>query len=419
MKTDAELYDIIITGAGPAGLFCAINCCGNKSSRILVLEKMPTAGRKLLISGSGSCNITHSGSIKDFEGKYGRHGQFIRHALSAFTNTDMVNFLNSNGIKTVEMENGKIFPESMKAREILDLLLHLCRKNGVEILYNHGVQDIQYSDNRFRVRADDPAELFESRFCVITTGGSSYPLTGSSGDGYKLAEKFGHEIVPATPALTPVTALTPETSLPPELSGITLQNASITLVREGRQIICSTGDLLFTRTGLSGPVILDMSRYLMPGDKFRISFSRLDYKTLENSFIKISREEGKRGIKTIVRQFGVPERLVQTLLDRLEIQTDKRSSEISKHERKKIVSAMTEFPVTVKSKGDFSVAMATAGGVSLAGINKRTMESKIAPGLFFAGEVLDIDGDTGGYNLQAAFSTGKLAADSIISRLLK
>lgn len=421
--SESVIFDAIITGAGPAGLFCAINCCLNKDCRILVLEKMNSAGRKLLLSGSGSCNITHSGKIMDFQNRYGENGRFLRHAFSGFDNNSMIDYLNSNGIATIENENGKIFPESMKAREILDLLLHKCTESGVEILYNTKVQKIECIDGKFRVRAS--GQFFESRCCVITTGGLSYPATGSSGDGFKLAESLGHSITDITAALTPVNAipapdaLTPGKKIPLELSGLTLQNSTIALYRNNQKIKTCSGDLLFTHTGLSGPVILDMSRYIEPGDIITVSFIHDNPESFENRFNMNSRTDGKRNIKNFLHTFLIPDRIIQTFLDISAISYNKKTSQISREERKQLIALSTAFPFKVISKGDYNIAMATHGGVSLKEINMHTMESKLVPGLFFAGEVMDIDGDTGGYNLQAAFSTGKLAGDNIYKRFCK
>lgn len=416
-----EIFDAIIIGAGPAGLFCAINCCKDKKCRVLILEKMNAAGRKLLLSGSGSCNITHSGKIQDFQNRYGSNGRFLRHAFSGFSNTDMVELLSSNGIRTVETENGKIFPESMKARQILDLLLQKTEDSGVRVLYGHAVHEVNFAEGTFRVRAS--GRVFESGNCVITTGGLSYPGTGSSGDGFTLAENLGHKIIRTTPALTPVTvtaaadALTPDINTLPGLSGLTLKNISVTLYRNNRKLTSNTGDLLFTHTGLSGPAILDMSRYIEPGDTLTVSFIQGTYESFEEEFILNSRTEGKRSIKNLLHTSGIPERAAQMILDASAIPHDKKSSAISREERKKLITLITAFPFQVISKGDYNIAMATSGGVSLDEINMRTMESKIIPGLFFAGEVMDIDGDTGGYNLQAAFSTGKLAGETINKRI--
>ena len=415
MDKGPEYFDAIITGAGPAGLFCAVNCCNDKPYRILVPEKKHAAGRKLLLSGSGSCNITHSGSIKDFETRYGKNGRFLRHALAGFSNTDMVSFLSGNGIITIETDDGKIFPESMRAKDILDLLISLCNKSAIRIEYNSPVLDIEHTGRRFRVRAENL--FFESDFCVIASGGASYPGTGSSGDGYRLAESLGHIIIPPKPALTPVTALTADTAFPPELSGLTIKNSIISIFRGSKLIESRSGDLLFTHTGLSGPAILDLSRNISPGDRILLSFTSHNREYIEEQFIILSRKEGRRSIKNLLHSFDIPERLVLLILEKTGIPRDKKSSEINRDERKRLMEYISAYPVTVAETGGFSIAMATAGGVSTSEINPRTMESKLVPGLFFAGEVMDIDGDTGGYNLQAAFSTGKLAAETIRKRI--
>lgn len=420
---ETEIIDVIIVGAGPAGLFCSISCCRNNNCRVLVLEKMNAAGRKLLLSGSGSCNITHSGKITDFEKRYGEKGRSLRYALSGFSNTDMVDFLNNNNIRTIEKDNGKMFPESLKARQILDVLLQKCAESSIRILYEHPAIEIQHSGGMFRVRA--AGSIFQSGYCVITTGGLSYPKSGSSGDGFVFAKSLGHTVTEITPALTPVNAfpatdaLTPGKNIPPELSGITINNSTVTLCRNGHKLKNCSGDLLFTHTGLSGPVILDMSRYIQPGDTILVSFIQDNPESFENEFILKSRTEGKCSIKNLLHTFHIPERITRMILDTALIPHDKRSSEVSREERKKLVIHITAFPFKVLSKGDYNIAMATHGGVSLEEINMRTMESRLVPGLFFAGEVMDIDGDTGGYNLQAAFSTGKLAGDTIRKRILK
>ncbi len=380
-----------------------------------MIEKKHAAGRKLLLTGSGSCNITHSGPIKNFESSYGPNGRFMRHALAGFSNTDMVSFLSGNGINTIETDNGKIFPETMQAKDILNLLIELCNKHDVTIVYDSPVSEMECTENKFRVRAENL--IFESAFCVIASGGASYPVTGSSGDGYRLAELLGHTIIPPKPALTPVTALTPGTAFPPELSGLTVKNSTVSVIRAGKQVVSRRGDLLLTHTGLSGPAILDLSRNISPGDTIVLSFTSHTREYIEEEFILLSRKEGRRSIKNLLHSFDIPERLVLLILEKSGIPRDKKSSEISRYERKRLLEKITAYPVTVAQTGGFNIAMATAGGVSTGEINPRTMESTLVPGLFFAGEVMDIDGDTGGYNLQAAFSTGKLAADTISKRL--
>ncbi len=399
-------YDIIIAGAGPAGLFCGANLCGGRN--ILILERNPSAGEKLLLSGSGRCNITHAGSPEDFLLHYGGHGAFVKPALRAFGNVSLIRFLEENGVGTVEREDGKIFPASMNAHHVRDLLLELCRENGVAIRYGERIISAEKKDAMFTIKTGKGG--YSSGFFVIAAGGKSYSSTGSSGDGYTMAEGLGHTITDITPSLTPVFIKDPALA---DLAGISIGESTVVLFRDGKRIASGRGGLLFTGKGLSGPVILDMSRYIERGDVLKVSLAPLPPDALERELAAGLQREGKKAVRTILPSLDVPRRLVNAALGRAGIDPLKKGSEISRVERKSLVTLLSEFPFTVHDKGDYRVAMATSGGVSLDGIDRRTMESKLRPGLFFAGEVIDIDGDTGGYNLQWAFSSGKAAADAI------
>jgi predicted Rossmann fold flavoprotein len=401
-------YDIIITGAGPAGLFCAINCPQQKGRKILVLEKNPSPGRKLLLSGSGKCNITHTGTVNEFMKHYGRAGEFVKPALNSFTPASMIDFLRHNSIPVTEDENGKIFPESMKAGDVLSMMISLCEKNGVSFRYSSGITQTLYEDGNFKVSAGK--KTYITPVLVITTGGQSYPSTGSTGDGYVFAQSMGHSIIRTSPALAPVLirnfAFT-------SLSGNSIRNTCVSLHREGRKLHSSSGDVLFTHRGLSGPVILDMSRHIEENDILKISLTGKSTGDMSSVFISESRDNGKKSIKSYLKRFDMSERLINEILLQQKIDPAKKVSEISRDERTALLKALGEYPFTVEKKGGFDIAMATYGGVCRGEINRFTMESKIIPGLYFAGEVIDVDGDTGGYNIQWAFSSGKLAADSI------
>lgn len=401
-------YDTIITGAGPAGLFCAINA-SSEGKRILLLEKNPGAGKKLLLSGSGQCNFTHTGSIQEFIKHYGSAANFVKPALSAFTNIQLVDFFESHGIKTTEREDGKIFPASMKSGDILSLLLKLCHEKQVEIIYSSQVKSVSYDGSGFTVSAG--SAVYRSPHFVIATGGSSYPATGSSGDGFRLAESLGHTLTEITPALTPVYIR--DYNLGP-LSGISVRESRITLLRCDKKITSGRGDILFTPKGLSGPGILDMSRNIRSGDRITISLTDKSAQECEDLLSGILKSEGKKSVRNILKVFDIPERLADALLEQAEIDPAKKSGEISRAERNLILNLINSFPFEIKEKGDFRIAMATAGGVNRDEIDRRTMESKILKGLYFAGEVIDVDGDTGGYNIQWAFSSGRAAGDSIL-----
>ncbi len=401
-------YDIIITGTGPAGLFCAVNCADKAGIRILVIEKNISPGRKFLLSGTGQCNITHTGTVPEFTRHYGTAGDFVKPALSAFTPATMINFLNENEIPTVEKENGKVFPESMRAIDVLSMLIELCENGGIEFRFDSPVTDINFKEGKFELTSG--GEKFTAEKVVVASGGESYPDTGSSGDGYKFAENLGHTITPTSPSLAPVYIR----SFPfTELSGISFKNRTVSLFKNGKKTHSSSGDILFTHRGLSGPVILDMSRYIRRGDVLEVSLAGKKSEEMNTDFITESRAQGKKSIKTFLKNFDIPERLITVILEQEGIDPLKNVSEINKEERVKLFKSLGEYPFIVEEKGNFNVAMATTGGVCRDEIDKRTMESKIIPGLYFAGEVVDVDGDTGGYNIQWAFSSGKTAADGI------
>jgi len=408
-------YDIIIIGTGPAGLFCALNCSENTGLNILVFEKNSYPGKKFLLSGTGQCNITHTGTVPDFTRHYGSGGDFVKPALSAFTPSSMIDFLNKNDIPVTEKENGKIFPESMKAIDVLSKLIELCENNKVQFRFNSPVKSTIDQNGKFIISIENEQdEKFSAPVLVIAAGGESYPETGSSGDGIKFAESLGHKITGTVPALAPVYIKNFPFS---GLSGISFKNRNISLFKNGKKTCSSSGDILFTHRGLSGPAILDISRYISRGDIIEISLTGKNSMEMNGNFIPESRSQGKKSIKTFLKNYDLPERLITVILEQEGIDPLKNISEITRSERVKLFRSLGEYPFIVEDKGDFSVSMATAGGVSRDQINKKTMESVIVPGLYFAGEVIDIDGDTGGYNIQWAFSSGKCAADNIKKKL--
>ncbi len=401
-------YDVLIIGAGPAGLMCAASIDGKK---VLILEKNDKPGKKLLISGLGQCNFTNCCEMNQFIKRFGNKDRFLKPALYNFTNIDAISFFDSLGVKSTVREDNKVFPSTFKASDILNALLSRCSEKKVEITYNSRIEEIKYdeTDKLFIIRTRDV--LYNCSNLIIATGGKSYPQTGSAGDGYAYAKNLGHTIVQTMPSLTPVYV---EDYLFEDLSGVSLKDVKFSLWRFNRKIDEFKGDLLFTHKNLSGPAIINNSRLIEPGDTLRINFTEYDNGDEFKSFLehKIA-TSGKMYIKTIIKELNIPKRLADKIMTLSQIPEEKTCSELDRKSRKKLIDMISAFPMKVSRLGDYNVAMATRGGVSTDDINSKTMESKIIKNLYFVGEVIDIDGDTGGFNIQAAFSTGRLAGESI------
>ncbi|MBN1411647.1 MAG: NAD(P)/FAD-dependent oxidoreductase [Spirochaetales bacterium] len=401
-------FDLLIIGAGPAGLFAAIQC-HVPGRRIAILEKNRKAGRKLLVSGSGQCNITHAGPVSEFLDHYGNNGEFLKPALRNFNNEDLIAFFRERNIELEEREDGKIFPKNRRAADILQVLLDECRRNKVSIFFNSGAEKIEYKDNLFLIKGK--GGTFTSKLCLLATGGKSYPATGSTGDGYAFARQLGHSVVDPRPALVQITADPYPFNA---IAGVALPDCAVSLWRNGRKFSERRGEVLFTHSGLSGPAALNLSRYIMKRDCLKLCFlPRFERKQFETDLLDSIRNRGRSLLKNLLGEFGLPKSLAEHLLFLLRIDLKTTANSLSKESRNKIVNALFEFEMPVKPSGDFNAAMATAGGIALSEIDKNKMESRIVPGLYFAGEVMDIDGDTGGYNLQAAFSTAALTASAI------
>ena len=406
---------LIVVGAGPSGLFCAINSY-QKGKRIIVLEKKSFPGRKLLISGSGQCNITHAGDIRDFLVHYGDHGRFLRPALLGFTNSDLISFFARSGLDTVQEKGGKLFPESMRSRDVLNVLTAQCRELGLEIRCGEAAKSISRIEDGFLVIC--PGGRYRSRRLVIATGGCSYPATGSSGDGYAFARSLGHSISEIGPALSPVMIKDYPFS---HLAGLSFSDLKISLYRR-MKIKEHLGDILFTHDGLSGPGILDLSRYIRAEDMIRISFIPEERREeLERWLVEKSQSDGGKRLASLLADLShilppgiqLSQRLTKRLLQISGIALDLPISQLSREMRNRLIDNLTGLSLAVSEVCGFDQAMCTRGGVLTEEVNSKTMQSRLVQGLYLVGEVLDVDGDTGGYNLQAAFSTGMLAARSI------
>jgi len=413
-----DVHDLIIIGAGPAGLFCAQRA-GAAGLDVLLLEKNTRAGRKLLVTGSGQCNLTNTADAEQFLSAYGPHRNFVKVALRRFSPADLQQFFKSRGLDLSEDSKGKVFPSTKRSSDVLSVLLHACAHTGVQILCSlpvhsvciHSVSDGTQESRLFTVYSDD--RMFYSRSIVIATGGTSWPQTGSIGDGYALAASVGHSIVPPRPALTAVRAKGYDCST---CAGIAVRACFITLWRAGKKISSRSGDVLFTHQGLSGPGILDFSRDIYPGDRLTLAVvQHRDLDELDRLIVQGCRTGARRHVKNVIIPLGVPEALVDVILRRCTISPDLSVADLDRGSRRRIAGELCSFAVDVLDLEGFDKAMVTAGGVALSSVRARTMESQLCPGLYFAGEVLDVDGDTGGYNLQFAFSSAALAADSCVA----
>jgi len=402
---DEDFHTLIVIGGGPAGLFCALRAAGTKGN-VLVLEKNPSPGRKLLLSGSGQCNVTHDGDILSFLTHYGDNGRFIKPALLNFQNRDLLAFFSEQGLPLAVEPGGKVFPVSRSAGNVLDILLRECSARKVDIRCGDPVLDISRRDKGFLIRTG--RKSFGAAKVAIATGGITYPQTGSTGDGLKFAKSLGHRVTEVGPALT--AAIIRDYAFT-ALAGISFTAVPISLIRAGQKVRHHFGDLLFTHKGLSGPGILDFSRYIKPGDTLRVSFlPGMDQQQAEKILLAGSQAAGNRQLKKILAAFGLPDRFCRRLLELAGMEPDQTGAHLTREGRSAILGLLTGYPFIVSRLAGISEAMVTRGGVALDEIHPKTMESRLVPGLYFIGEVLDIDGDTGGYNLQAAFSTAALAA---------
>lgn len=428
-------YDVIIIGAGAAGLFCAANL---KINNGLILEASRAPGRKLLMSGAGQCNLTHGGSIKDFIDCYGPGGRKIRSALYKVNNLKMMEFFSSHGIPLTEREDGKVFPESMKASDVLDVLMHIAAQNGWKFRTDCPVESInimpgggelqdngapvnrlhQYDgkqqesehDNATQFAGDEQLESdrknrflingqYETEKLIIACGGCSVPSTGSDGSIFLILEKMGLSIVAPRPALVPLTVQEYPYS---SLSGISFKNALVTVDGYKRK-----DDVLLTHSNFSGPAILNLSRYAKPGSTLVINYIGKEHN------IEIPAEERRTVQAWMADSFGIPKRFAEVLLERAGIDNSLKANQISGKQKKTIGRLLMRDTFSVSGTTGFRNAMVTCGGVDLCEMNLKTFEVKKIPGLYIIGETLDIDGDTGGYNLQFAFSSAVCAAESL------
>lgn len=405
--------DLIIAGAGPAGLFAAIQAAeNNENKKIVILEKNASAGKKLLISGSGQCNLTHAGDIADFFDHYGENYNFLMGPLYTFDNQKLMDFFKDRGIKFREARGGKIFPKSNQAADILEVLLKEAAKRKLRIIYNSPVENVEINDGLFKIKSSD--HIYQSRYFLLAAGGKSFPKTGSTGDGFQLAKNLGHNIIEPRPALAPVVIKNYKFKM---LSGISLRNKEVSLWRNGKLLKSWNDDLLLTHRGLSGPGIINYSRYMRQGDLIKIKLLNYSKEELEKNLLKRIEREGRLNLLNLLIKYPLAQRLIEKILEIAGIDGSQNAAHLKKEERKEIIDLFSSLEFEIKNLADFNQSMVTKGGIDLSEINPQNMESKLINNFFAVGEVLDIDGNTGGYNLQAAFSTAFSAGTELKNRL--
>ncbi|NPV90332.1 MAG: NAD(P)/FAD-dependent oxidoreductase [Firmicutes bacterium] len=413
MKESREKRTVLVVGGGAAGLLAA-GTAARDGARVTLLEKNPRLGRKLLITGKGRCNITNSRDIKEFIGNYPSNGAFLYSALNTFSNQDLIELLGKMGLEVKEERGGRIFPASDRSSDVLQALERYTKKPAVDIRLGEPVRKLLVDREEKRVTGvlTSVAE-YTSDAVIIATGGASYPLTGSTGDGYQWAKDLGHAVVPLRPSLVP---LETRERWVPDLQGLTLKNVQVQAYAGEELLGQEFGEMLFTHFGVSGPIILSLSGYIGQVWRKRSRVVRLSINlkpalSPQQLDQRIQRDLTAAGKKQFKNSLGglLPRAMIPVVVELSGIVGEKPANQVTREERQRLGGLLQDLSVTTERSRPIAEAIVTAGGVAVKEIDPRTMASKLWKGLYFAGEVIDVDGYTGGYNLQAAFSTGFLA----------
>ena len=421
--------NVVVIGGGPAGMMSAISSAEN-GTNVILLEKKERLGRKLLITGKGRCNITSSLPINEFIQNIPGNGQFLYSAFKNYTNNDIIDFLNKEGLDVKEERGNRIFPITDKSLDVLKCFTNKLKELNVKVEYNMQVTEIVPKNEygNLKVIAHElkdneqygNTKTFEAEKVILATGGNSYPLTGSTGDGYELAKKLGHTVTKIRPSLVPLEAF--EQNMCKELQGLSLRNVNIQFKnKENNKVIYDDfGEMLFTHFGVSGPTILSSSAHLVRYkniDEFlknkkivlnidfkpALSEEKLDQRILRD-FDEFKNKQFKNSLDKLL-----PQKLIPVIIEKSGINPEKKVNEINKKERHRLVNLLKNFEVVIKGFRTIDEAIITSGGINIKEINPKTMESKLVEGLYFAGEIIDVDAYTGGFNLQIAYSTGYTA----------
>lgn len=409
-------YDLVVIGGGPAGMIMA-GRAGELGARVLLIEKNTNLGSKLLITGKGRCNITNNThDLKELIKIYGDNGKFLFSSFHEFGVQDVINFFNNLGVKTKVERGNRIFPVSDKSLDILKALKRYLKDSNVKIKTNSEVKRIIKKKGEIeKIILSDKTEILSDNF-AICTGGKSYPLIGSTGDGYSWAKELGHRVIKQSPALTPIKL---KESYVKELEGLSLKNVEISVYKGKKKLDSRFGEALFTNNGMSGPIIIDMSKNISKeldnnptlkiDFKPALSFEELDLR-IQKDFQENSNKMFRNSLDALL-----PKKMIPVVIKLSKIDEEKKVNLITKEERNKLLHLLKEFKLEINGLIGYNKAIITSGGIDLKEIDPKTMKSKIIPNLYFAGEILDLDGPTGGYNLQICWSTGYAAGNNFIN----
>ncbi len=406
------MSNIIVVGGGAAGLLAGI-AAAELGSEVTILERMRTPGRKMLITGKGRCNITNNCEIADIIRNLPGNGRFLNSALHRFSNNDIIYLLESHGLQTKVERGGRVFPVTDKAKDVVDTLLNIYREKGGKILVDQMVSKILIEDGCVRGVVTNDGNKHTADAVILTTGGASYPGTGSDGNGFTLAKACGHTIITLKPSLVPLES---DSEYIKSLQGLSLKNVKASICCGEKVLASDFGEMIFTHFGFSGPIILSLSKAvadafakgnkdldLIIDLKPALDMQKLDLR-IQRDFANYIRKQLVNGMKDLL-----PGRLIPVVLDAAFLNPDKPINQVSKEERSRLAYNLKNLSFPITGTRPLAEAIVTAGGVSTKEINPKTFESKIVKGLYLAGEVIDVDGYTGGYNLQAAFSSGYAA----------